>query len=139
MLGVPLALFVHGYSFYETVVLTSSGGIIGVFFFTYFSEWLINIYKRIRSKFSKGRHRKKKQIFTRRNIWIVKVKRRFGIMGIAFISPSFITIPVGTFILVRYFKNKKKIIVYQSASVVFWSLLTASIKLFFPGLFDFLE
>ena len=139
MLGPPLALIVHGYSFSETVILTSSGGIIGVIFFAYFSEWLINMYERIRNKISKGRHHKKKQIFTRRNRWIVKIKRKYGIIGIAFISPSLITIPVGTFVLVRYFKNKKKIIIYESASVVFWSLLTASIKLFFPGLFDFLE
>lgn len=140
MMGVPFALFAYGYSFNETVMMTSFGGILGVIVFTYFSEWIINIWKRFRKKTSTDRHGKKKPIFTRRNRLIVKVKSKFGIMGIAFISPSLITIPVGTFILVRYFRNnKKKIIVYESVAVVFWSALTASVKLFFPGLFDFLE
>ena len=139
MMGIPFALLVYGYSFHETVMMTSFGGILGVVVFTYFSEWIINMWNRFVKRTSTNRHGKKKQIFTRRNRLIVKVKSKFGIMGIAFISPSFITIPVGTFILVRYFRNKKKIIAYESASVVFWSVLTASIKLFFPGLFDFLE
>ena len=139
MLGAPLALFVHGYSFNETVMMTSFGGILGVVFFTYFSEWTINMWKRFRKKPSTDRHGKKKQIFTRRKRLIVKVKSKYGIIGIAFISPSLITIPIGTFILVRYFRNKRKIIVYESLSVVFWSVLTASVKLFFPGLFDFLK
>jgi len=139
MVGVPFALLVYGYSFHETVMMTSFGGILGVVVFTYFSEWIINMWKGFRKKTSTDRHGKKKQIFTRRNRLIVKVKSKYGIMGIAFISPSLITIPVGTFILVRYFRNKKKIIVYESVAVVFWSVLTASVKLFFPGLFDFLE
>jgi len=139
MMGIPFALLVYGYSFHETVVMTSFGGILGVVVFTYFSEWIINMWNRFIKRTSTNRDGKKKQIFSKRNRLIVKVKSKFGIMGIAFISPSFITIPIGTFILVRYFRNKKKIIVYESLSVVFWSVLTASIKLIFPGLFDFLE
>lgn len=139
MMGIPFALLVYGYSFHETVMMTSVGGILGVVVFTYFSEWIINMWNRFRKKTSTDRYNKKKQIFTRSNRLIVKVKSKFGIMGIAFISPSIITIPIGTFILVRYFRNKRKIIVYESASVVFWSVLTASVKLFFPELFDFLE
>ena len=139
MMGVPFALFAYGYSFVETVIMTSFGGILGVIVFTYFSEWILKIWKRFIKKTSTGLPGKKKQIFNRRNRLIVKIKRKYGIMGIAFISPSLITIPIGTFILVRYFHNKKKIIVYESAAVVFWSALVASVKLFFPELFDFLK
>ena len=138
MMGIPFALLVYGYSFHETVMMTSFGGILGVVVFTYFSEWIINMWNRFIKRTSTNRQGKKKPIFSKRNRLIVKVKSKFGIMGIAFISPSFITIPIGTFILVRYFRNKKKIIIYESLSVVFWSVLTASIKLIFPGLFDFL-
>ena len=116
LFGVPLAIAI-GYNQLETIVIASTGGIIGVIFFTYFSQWIINVMEKFGSK-------KEKKIFTKKNRFIIRVKQRFGLLGLALIAPN-LTIPVGTFVLVKYFKNPKKIILYESLSIIFWAVVTA--------------
>jgi hypothetical protein len=62
---------------------------------------------------------------------IVKVKHRFGLVGIALLTPFLISIPLGCYLAVRYFKNKQRIIAYMFASILFWSIAVSSFKLFF--------
>lgn len=118
--SVPMALG-FGFSFFETVVVTSLGGFTGVLFFVFSSNSLINNYKK---KMKEKREREHKQIkkFTRKNKLIVNIKRKFGLAGIALAAPILLSIPLGCFLAVRYFKNLQKIIAYMFASIVFWSV-----------------
>ena len=118
LFGVPLAI-ATGYNQLESIIIASAGGIIGVVIFTFFSQWIINVIEKFGSK-------KEKRIFTKRNRFIIKVRQRFGLIGLAFIAPN-LTIPVGTFVLVRYFKSRRKIILYESLSVIFWAVVTSLI------------
>lgn len=52
---------------------------------------------------------------------MIKIKQRFGLVGIAFITPI-ISQPIGAFFAEKFFKDKKKIILYLSVSVIFWAL-----------------
>lgn len=119
--GVPLAAG-FGFSYLEIAGYTSIGGIIGVLGFIYFSGVLQKLFSRI-----PGIRKKKKRIFTRKNRIIVRVKQNFGLLGIAFITPWLLTIPLGTIISCGIYPNRRRVFIYQSASVIFWSFLSAAI------------
>ncbi len=125
--GVPLALGL-GFSFFKAVTVTSLGGFVGIIFFVFLSEKLIENVKKLKEK----KHiEASKKVFTRKNKMIVKVKHRFGLVGIALLTPLLISIPLGCYLAVRYFKNKQRIIAYMFASILFWSIAVSSFKLFF--------
>lgn len=129
--GVPLALL-YGFSFFKTVTVTSIGGFVGSTFFVYTSDKLIAYFKK---KKAKKKHEtepaKAKKIFTRKNKIIVTVKKRFGLLGIAVLTPSLFSIPIGCFLAVRYFKDKQRIVIYMFGSILFWAVTLSSFKLFF--------
>lgn len=127
--AVPAALG-FGFSFFEAVTVTCLGGFTGVTLFVFMSERIVAaIRSRREERLKKGEPHGKR--FTRRNKIIVKVKRRFGLIGIAFLTPLLFSIPLGCFIAVRYFKNKQKILVYMFLSIIFWSVSISSLKLLF--------
>lgn len=128
--GVPLALAL-GFSFFKTVVVTCTGGFVGVLIFVNLSGWIVNKLKAAREKRDAQRTVKRK-VFTRTNKVIVTVKRRFGLPGIALITPLLLSIPIGCFVAVRYFDNRQKIVMWMFLSLVFWAVSLSSYKLFFP-------
>lgn len=129
--AVPMALGM-GFSFFQAVTITSLGGFTGVMIFTFTSEKLIHGYQERRHREKHERQQqKKKPVFTRRNRLIMRVKSRFGLFGIALLTPLLFSIPIGCFIAVRYFKQKQKILLYMFASILFWSVSISSFKLFF--------
>lgn len=113
-----------GYGYGYTVLILLTGGSIGVFIFTFFSEWLnVQIDKLIQPK-------KKKKVFTKRNRMIVKIKSKYGLYGIAFFTPILFSIPIGCFLSARFFHSHKKNLMVQLGSVLFWSLLLPLIKVY---------
>jgi len=129
--GVPLALTL-GFSFFEAVVVTSLGGFTGVLIFVGVSDFLLKKYKHLKHKQQEGKVKKSdKKIFTRKNRIIITVKQRFGLWGIAGLTPLLFSIPIGCFIATRYFKDKQKIIIYMFASVLLWSISISSFRLLF--------
>jgi uncharacterized membrane protein len=122
--AVPTAVGM-GFSLFETVTVTSLGGFTGVICFVFLSETIVRNYKkRIHLKHLKDPNFKPPKIFTKRKRRIVTVKKRFGILGIAFLTPLLFSIPIGCFIAVRYFKNKQQILLYMFGSIFFWSVTT---------------
>jgi hypothetical protein len=129
--GVPMALGFK-FSFFESVIVTSAGGFSGVFTFVSLSEkLLIIIDKRKAKKKAKNQDSPAKKNFTVRNKSIIKVKQRFGLLGFAFLVPFFIPIPLGCFLAVRYFNDKKRIICYLFGSILFWSVAVSSLHFVF--------
>ena len=127
--AVPTALG-FGFSFFKAVTVTSLGGFTGVTFFVFMSERIVaGITRRREERMKRGEPHGKR--FTRRNKLIVKAKIRFGLAGIAFLTPLLFSIPLGCFIAVRYFKHKQKILIYMFLSIVFWSVAISSLKLLF--------
>jgi len=129
--AVPMALAM-GFSFFETVVVTSLGGFTGVLFFVFLSDTILKKYNEQKKKKAiNAESQKPKKNFTRKNRLIVFIKRKFGVIGISIATPFLLSIPLGCFLAVRYFKNKQQIIAYMFASILFWSFSIASFKLFF--------
>jgi len=152
--GPPFAYFDERYdfSFFETVSFCVIGGMLGVWFFTFFSleiqlgaHWVKHqLKKAVRApqlfsnpKTTEGDieihyefvdpNAAQKKIFTKRSRRFVKLWKRYGLIGIAFLTPVLISIPIGTVIANAFEENKKKIFLYMFFSIVFWSILFTSV------------
>ncbi|MGZ4033575.1 MAG: hypothetical protein ACXVPU_10545 [Bacteroidia bacterium] len=119
--GVPLALS-FGFPFFEAVTVTTLGGFFSAVFFVNISDWIISRYKKkAATKYLLNPNLPRKKKFTKRNRFIIHVKTRFGLLGFSFIVPFLIPIPIGSFLAVRYFHHKQKVILYMFCSILFWS------------------
>lgn len=129
--GVPLALGL-GFSFFEAVTVTSLGGFVGVTFFVAMSDKLIAYLKKRKArKKIENPNQIPKKAFTRTNKIIIIAKQRFGLAGISLLTPLLLSIPIGCFLAVRYFKDKQRILIYMFCAILFWSISISSFKLLF--------
>lgn len=121
----------HRFNFLESVAFGITAGLLGNLVFIYAGGVLDRIFDRMGKRIRMGRPPKTKKRFTRKNRRLAAVKSRYGLLGIALLTPMFLSIPVGAFLSVRYFHNKKKILLYQMASVTIWTLLLSALNLLF--------
>lgn len=128
--GLPLA-FGYGFTFFKIVVTTSVGGILGIVVFSYLSEQILKLVDYFTSKWRKNHPAKPKKKFTMQNKLIVRVKRKFGLIGLAILTPTVLSMPLGMLLAKRYFHNTQRIMAYMITSVLFWSVTISSFKLFF--------
>lgn len=132
----PLAVMQFKFSFVETILWTNIGGILGVYFFAYLSdklmEWWQGTFRKKQKPGEPGKKRKK--IFTKRNRRIIRIKQRYGLIGIALITPLLLSIPVGTFLMVRYYHRSRFKFVSLIASNIVWSVIYTFFYIFWKGL-----
>ena len=131
--GVPMALGL-GFSYFESITVTTLGGCFGVAVFVFTSDKLIAFFKeRDAQKRIKNPNATPKKKFNKKNRMIISVKRRFGLLGFSILIPVLIPIPIGCFLAVRYFNDKQKILRYMFLSILFWSVIGT---LLYKPLFD---
>lgn len=133
----PLVIIQFEFSFLETILWTNAGGILGIYFFAYLSEKLLAWWKRTFRR--SNRHmladeQQVKKIFTRRNRRIVRIKQKYGLIGIALITPFLLSIPVGVFLVVRYYRSTRSRFLYLIASNLVWSVIYTGFYMFWEGL-----
>ncbi len=131
----PLAVMEFKFSFFETILWINIGGVIGIYFFAYLSEavnrWIQGlINKQRRKKGLEEKSPKKKKVFTKRNRRIVRVKQKYGLIGIAVTTPLLLSIPVGVFLAVRYYPRKKTKYLYLIGANVAWSFIYTAFYMF---------
>ena len=122
-LAPSLAVYL-GYGFLNSILITSIGGILGFFIFFKFG---IIIYKWYQSFFSK----KNKPKFNRRNRTIVKIKAKYGLWGLAILTPCLLSVPIGSFLASRYYSKDKRTFPIFVVFIIIWSILLTSISLNF--------
>ena len=86
------------------------GGFVGIYFFAFLSGKLIAWWDRnFRSSrlSSDADEEHKKKVFTKRNRRIVSIKQKYGLIGIAVSTPFLLSIPVGVFLVVRYYRASR--------------------------------
>lgn len=130
-LTAPITSLNIGFGYIETLLITTIGGLIGVFFFYYLSSAIMLLFAKMTGRFSKGKPIKKKRAFTWKNKLIVKIKREYGLIGLAAVTPIFLSIPLGTFLAARFFHDQKKVLTYLGASVIVWSVIVSSVVIIF--------
>lgn len=133
----PLVIIQFEFSFLETIFWTNVGGIAGIYFFAFLSEKLIAWWKRTFRRSTRKileDEQQHKKIFTRRNRRIVKTKKKYGLIGIALITPFLLSIPVGVFLVVRYYRSSRYKFLYLIAANVLWSVIYTGFYMFWDGL-----
>jgi len=130
-LTAPITSLNIGFGYLETLLITSIGGLIGVFFFFYLSSAIMLLISKLSSHQSKKKPSKPKKKFTWKNKMIIHIKREYGLIGLAAVTPVLLSIPLGTFLAARFFSDKKLVIFYLSASVVVWSVIVSSVVIIF--------
>ena len=112
-------------------MLTIGGGILGVIIFYYLSNAIAFIFFKLLKAILGKKLPDKPRIFTWKNRMIVNTVRKYGLLGVAVITPILLSIPLGTFIAARYFHDRKQVLKYLCASVVFWSVIISSLVIVF--------
>ena len=115
MIAVPLSVIKYDFNFIQTFFLSVAGGVIGVFIFSFLSD---KIYKLIQ----KRRQNKIKKRSVKKAFAIITA-RKYGLIGIAFLTPILFSIPIGTYLALYFFPEKRKTIPILITSVVGWSLV----------------
>ena len=133
----PLVIIQFEFSFAETILWTNVGGIAGIYFFAFLSGKLLSWWKRAFRRSNRkilADEQQVKIIFTRKNRRIVRIKQKYGLMGIALITPFLLSIPVGVFLVVRYYRTSKTRFLYLIAANLLWSVIYAGFYMFWDGL-----
>lgn len=129
----PLGGYAAGLNFLTTVLATVAGMMTVVFLFTFFGGWL---RKNVLSKFSK-----KQSKFSVNNKRFVTIWKKYGLVGVAILTPLILTPIGGTILAVSSGSPKDKIIIYMFISAAAWALTYSGIIYFFGKqvLPDFME
>ena len=141
----------YDFTWFETNIYAIMGGMIGVVIFIHISDWLVQMWDKIRAFYFKSKRKPKQQpvfsepiadvsdpleihyqyiehnippkkIFSRRSRRMVRIWRKYGLFGLAALTPVLFSIPIGTFFMIRLEKNRNKVILYMFVSITFWSL-----------------
>jgi len=119
LLGIGMALTVN-LSFLVAMSLTIGGGIFGVVFYLFGFRLLAKFIER------ETRHVKVKFNGWRR--FMIKLKQKGGLFGIALLSPLVLSIPIGVALSISLGSTKRRILIFHITSVIFWSLVIFTIK-----------
>ena len=92
------------------------GGIIGIVLFTYLGSYIQDYLVKI---FPKRFSRR----FTSSNRFLVRIKQKFGLGGIAALTPIVLSIPVGVLFALALTHDKKKIMISMLMSMFFWATI----------------
>jgi hypothetical protein len=123
---VPFFIINEKLSFWESVLFGISSGTFGVVVFMYLSTGILSMWNWFKRKTGLFKRKKPKKVFSKKSRRWVKVKNKYGLFGIAALTPILLSIPIGCFIAMRYYKNKKKVFLYLFLAVVVWSFIFAS-------------
>lgn len=110
-----------GFDFWETVIITTAGGMTGILFFYFFGHMLfvaIDDFQRKRRKMDVP-----KKVFTRRNRFIITLRGKVGVIGLTFLTPALISIPIGSVIAAKYYYNQKMTLPLLLLFTFVWSLI----------------
>lgn len=127
-------------NFKESLLSTTAGGVAGILAFGLIGELISDSWSRIMAFFLSAFGKRTKleaTIFSRRKFkwmtrFIVRVKQKLGLGGLAFLSPCLISIPLGAIACMSFFNHRRKTaFLYLFLSLFFWSLILNSGAYFF--------
>ncbi len=112
----PLTGVAVGLTYFETVLLTIAGMMTTVIIFSVigraFSKW-----------WSKRQRAQNKPMFSKKNRRIVAIWNKFGVVGVAFLTPILLTPIVGTVVAALFGAPRKQIFIHMLWSSIVWSAL----------------
>jgi hypothetical protein len=134
----------YNFSLTETFLITTGGGIAGISFFAYLSDMLIQFYRwfvyeflakypslyKLARKVRNWFPRRKKKVFSNRSKRFIRIRKSYGLIGISVLTPFILSIPIGTFLAIRFYGRSWKTLAYLYACVAAWSIVISSLIYF---------
>ena len=108
----------YNISLWVSVPTCTLGGVFGVALYIFFGELIVNLVKKFR--FRKDDRQFHVNKTTR---LLVKLKRNHGLLGIAVLTPVFLTVPIGTLAAIAIGYKWQKVLIYMFSAFLFWSSL----------------
>lgn len=134
LVGAPAIAIKH--SFLSGLALNILAGTLGISVFYFLSDYFMDRAKERRARKIKNGTAKPKKKFTAVNKFLVRTKRTLGMAGIAAITPTGISIPVGSIVMAKFYGDSKWAYPSLMISMVLWALLIGGVASFFPDLID---
>ncbi|UFH55480.1 hypothetical protein [Spirosoma sp. KNUC1025] len=125
-IGGPLSGAALGLSWAETAICTTLGMMLSVIVITYAGVALQALLHRYRPRPTKR--------FTRRTRLAVRIWKRAGLAGIAFLTPLILTPIGGTAIAISFGVKRGLLLFYMLISAVLWSIVQTLAIYQIPGL-----
>lgn len=113
--GGPLSGLALGLSWPETAICTTIGMMVSVVLVTYAGAAFRTLLARYRSG--------KPKLFTKRTRLAVRIWRRAGMAGIAFLTPLLLTPIGGTALAVSFRVNRGQLFLYMLISGIGWAII----------------
>ena len=128
--GIPLGL-----DFVTTYLAAISGASVSSLFFYFGAELIManSRKKRLQKEneaILKGIPLKQKKKFTRGNKMTIKLKRSFGKIGLCFLAPSLLSIPLGTIIVAKFYGKEKDTFLWVFIGILISGAITTSLAYF---------
>ncbi len=118
----PVAIYLCNMSIFETLLYTNIGGVLGIVIFTWISKGIIFLLDRYWP--SRVRYNSKpKKVFARRNRRLVLLKTKYGLPGVVILTPVLLSIPIGVFLITKYYGHKKMSYLFLVLGQFAWSLV----------------
>ncbi len=115
----PTLGYAAGFSFLTTFLITVGGMMSSVVLFTYLGTYLRT---RIINRFFK-----KRKVFSSKSRRFVIIWKKYGILGVSFLTPLVLTPIGGTIVLTSFSSPKNSILLTMLISALFWSLVFVSL------------
>ena len=149
VLTFPFALLI-GLNFKQTLIAVTLGGIVGFIFFYQMSGFAISRFHHVKNFLRKHvpypirlKYRKLlawrksitgEKVFTRKTRFIVNFRKKFGLPGIIVLSPIILSLPIGAFLLNKYYPKCKLVLPFMVISILSWTAVFVAFALIFPNL-----
>lgn len=111
----PTLGYASGLSIFTTILVTIGGMMASVVLFTFFGTWL---REKILHRFQKKDQKK----FTPSKRKIVSLWKKYGLVGVAVLTPLLLTPIGGTIVAVSFGSPKQKIILYMLISATIFAI-----------------
>ncbi|PVY39216.1 hypothetical protein C8E01_11215 [Pontibacter virosus] len=115
-IGGPLVGISLGLSYFETVILTILGMMTSVLVFSYIGRQAARWY-------SAYRRERQRPVFSRRSRRVVRIWLNFGIVGVAFFTPLFLTPVFGTVVAAVFGVPRRQIFLHMFWSAIMWGFM----------------
>ena len=117
---------IEHHTWYYTYLAVCLGGLLSASFFYFFSVQIIN--RNVKRRIKKGKIRKK---FNRKNKLIINTKTKIGVVGLALLAASFISIPLGSIVLAKFYRHKKSTIIVLYSAIILSAAFFTGISYYF--------
>ena len=119
---IPPIVFYFDYK--EALVVSISGGLFGILFFRFIWKWIIIFWNKyiLKKEFAEAVPIR----ITKRKRYIVRMKNKYGYWGIIVLTPVLLSIPLGVFLLQRYYRFYKYKFTMLSLVLTIWGAILVS-------------